>query len=228
LAKDYLSELFKSVYTDTVFEWKKQGLSDQDIINKLSQDTINDSLKAVLEQSAKDYRDFFVAKKFEIAHRQKIETDKFIAHHNEIWGDCFAVSETMYVINATRCLLSDNIDLPMYFRICHTITHTLDEDLTFLSEKINESDLTYSPYIQGLLTSGLMYQSVIDANGEQKYSFTPLAEFIDRYAVSYNNIERYPITLRCITTVPAPQPKLPGIPEWEEISEKDIEEIFKK
>jgi len=72
LAKDYLSELFKSVYTDTVFEWKKQGLSDQDIINKLSQDTINDSLKAVLEQSAKDYRDFFVAKKFEIAHRQKI------------------------------------------------------------------------------------------------------------------------------------------------------------
>lgn len=98
MAKDYLSELFKSVYTDTVFEWKKQGLSDQDIINKLSQDTINDSLKAVLEQSAKDYRDFFVAKKFEIAHRQKIETDKFIAHHNEIWGDCFAVSETMYVM----------------------------------------------------------------------------------------------------------------------------------
>lgn len=146
--------------------------------------------------------------------------------------ECIDRAETQqkinYLINATRCLLSDNIDLPMYFRICHTITHTLDEDLTFLSEKINESDLTYSPYIQGLLTSGLMYQSVIDANGEQKYSFTPLAEYIDRYAVSYNNIERYPITLRCITTVPAPQPKLPGIPEWEEISEKDIEEIFKK
>ena len=116
----------------------------------------------------------------------------------------------------------------MYFRICHTITHTLDEDLSFLSERINESDLPYSSYVQGLLTAGLMYQSVIDANGEQKYSFTPLAEHIDRYAVSYNNIERYPTTMRYTATISAPQPKLPGIPELEEISDKDIEEMFKK
>ncbi len=98
MAKDYLSELFKSVYTDAVFEWRKQGLSDDEIIKKLNQDTINNSLKAVLEQSSKDYREFFVDKKYEISHRQKIETDKFIAHHNEIWGDCFAISETMYVM----------------------------------------------------------------------------------------------------------------------------------
>ncbi len=133
-----------------------------------------------------------------------------------------------YLINATRCLLSEYIDLPMYFRICHIITHTLDEDLSFLSKKINESDLPYSSYTQGLLTAGLMFQSVIDANSEQKYSFTPLAEYIDRYAVSYNNIERYPITIPFATTIPAPQPKLPGIPEWEEISETDIDEMFKK
>ena len=146
--------------------------------------------------------------------------------------ECIDRAETQqkinYLINATRCLLSDNIDLPMYFRICHTITHTLDEDLSFLSKKINESDLIYSPYIQGLLTAGLMYQSVIDANGEQKYSFTPLAEYVDRYAVSYNNIVRYPITLRCTTTISAPQPKLSGISEWEEISEKDINDLFEK
>lgn len=146
--------------------------------------------------------------------------------------ECIDRAETQqkisYLINATRCLLSDYIDLPMYFRICHTITHTLDEDLSFLSERIDESDLSYSSYVQGLLTAGLMYQSVIDANGEQKYSFTPLAEHIDRYAVSYNNIERYPTTMRYTATVSAPQPKLPGIPEWEEISQKDIEEMFKK
>lgn len=37
-----------------------------------------------------------------------------------------------------------------------------------------------------------MYQSVIDGNGEQKYSFTTIAKIVDQYAVSYENVERYP------------------------------------
>ena len=97
-----------------------------------------------------------------------------------------------YLINATRCLLTDFIDRPTYFRICHAITHTLDEDLVFLGEHINEEDIPYSPYTQGLFTAGLMYQSVIDGNGEQKYSFTTIAKIVDQYAVSYENVERYP------------------------------------
>lgn len=36
-------------------------------------------------------------------------------------------------------------------------------------------------------------QSVIDANGDDRYRFTPLAEVVDRYALSYNNVERYPM-----------------------------------
>lgn len=60
-----------------------------------------------------------------------------------------------YLINATRCLLTDFIDRPTYFRICHVVTHTLEEDLTFLADHIDETDLPYSIYTQGLLTSGL-------------------------------------------------------------------------
>lgn len=63
LTTDYLSEIFKSAYTDTISEWQKQGLSDDEIIEKLNQDTINNSLKAVLDQAAKDYREYFIAKK---------------------------------------------------------------------------------------------------------------------------------------------------------------------
>ena len=99
-----------------------------------------------------------------------------------------------YLINATRCLLADFIDRPTYsyFRLCHAITHTLEEDLLFLKEHIKEKDLPYSTYTQGLLTVGLMYQSVLDGNGEQKYSFTPVARLVDRFAVSYDDVERYP------------------------------------
>lgn len=97
-----------------------------------------------------------------------------------------------YLVNATRCLLADFIDIATYFRICHAVTYTLDEDLQFLKTHIEKSNLSYDAYVQGLLTAGLMYQSVIDGNGDQKYSFTPMAEDVDRFAVSYDNLERYP------------------------------------
>lgn len=132
-----------------------------------------------------------------------------------------------YLINATRCLLTDFIDRPTYFRICHAITHTLEEDLVFLGEHINESDISYSTYVQGLLTSGLMYQSVIDANNDQKYSFTPLAGIVDQYAISYDNIERYPNPVQCSQNFTGPRPKLPGMLGWEPIPTQEIDEICK-
>lgn len=131
-----------------------------------------------------------------------------------------------YLINATRCLLENLIDRETYFRICHTITNTLEEDLAFLGEHIFETDLPYNISIQGLFTSGLMYQSVIDANGDQKYSFTPLAQIVDRYAISSNNIERYPDLGQLTNSFSAPQPKLLGILEGKVVSDKDRIDIY--
>jgi hypothetical protein len=125
-----------------------------------------------------------------------------------------------YLINATRCLLENLIDRENYFRTCHIITSTLEEDLAFLGEHIFETDLSYEISIQGLLTSGLMYQSVIDANDDQKYSFTPLAQIVDQYAISSNNIDRYPDLGQLINRFSAPQTKLPGILEGKVVSER--------
>ena len=77
---------------------------------------------------------------------------------------------------------------------------------------IAEKDIPYKPYTQGLLTAGLMYQSVIDANGEQKYSFTPLAKIVDQYAISYDNVERYPRP-EILQELPSPKPQLSVTPE---------------
>lgn len=98
-----------------------------------------------------------------------------------------------YFINATRCLLADFITLPEYFRICDLVTNTLYEDLEFLGKNISIKEFEYNYYIQGLLNSGLMYQSVIDSStGNHKYSFTVLAKLLDEYAISYDNDTRYP------------------------------------
>lgn len=95
-----------------------------------------------------------------------------------------------FLINATRCLLADFIDRETFFRICRAITGSLDEDLQYLRDHLGEDDLPYSDNVQGLYSSGLMYSSVIGE--DTRYSFTPIAFAVDRYAVSYDDIERYP------------------------------------
>lgn len=134
--------------------------------------------------------------------------------------ECIDRAETQqkirYLINATRCLLTDFIDLSTYFRICHAVTHTLEEDLCFLRNHIKECNLPYDQFIQGLLSAGLMYQSVIDGNGDQKYSFTPIAEIVDQYAVSYDDVERYPNPTIRANQEEVPQISIPSM-EWQSI-----------
>ncbi len=117
--------------------------------------------------------------------------------------ECIDKAETEkvidYLVNATRCLLAECIDLSTFFRITHIVTHTIAEDLEYLKEQIDKSELSYDECVQGLLTAGLMYQSVIDGGdlddeneGKGRYSFTPFARKVDQYAVSFQNTNRYP------------------------------------
>ena len=92
---------------------------------------------------------------------------------------CIERAETknkiQYLINASRALLAGYIDLNDYFRICHQVS--------------------YNYSIEGLLSSGLMYQSGINANEGhegQSYAFTAIAEIGDRFALSYGDVDRYP------------------------------------
>ena len=99
-----------------------------------------------------------------------------------------------FLRNASRALLAGFINLTDYFRICNIISNTLEEDLLFLSENLDENqDFEYNDTIQGLLNFGLMYQSVIDSNGDNRYKFTPIAYKVDKYAISFDNVEKYPL-----------------------------------
>ena len=110
--------------------------------------------------------------------------------------ECIDRAETsqkiQYLINATRCFLADFIDRTTFFRICRAITNTIDEDLLFVREHLNPAgNMEYTDSIQGPLVSGLVTFSVIGGD-TTLYAFTPLAESVDRFAISYNDIERYP------------------------------------
>lgn len=100
----------------------------------------------------------------------------------------------VYLINASRSLGARFIELPTYFRICNAITGALEEDLLFLADHIqDDGDFGYSDTIQGLMNIGLAFQSVYDGNGDNRYKFTPFADTLDQFAISFNNLERYPM-----------------------------------
>lgn len=110
--------------------------------------------------------------------------------------ECIDRAETtqknQYLINATRSLLTGFIDRTTFFRICRAITGTIDEDLLFVRDHILEAqNFEYSGTIQGLVASGLATLSIIGDEATQ-YAFTPFAEDVDRFAISYGNVERYP------------------------------------
>jgi len=114
---------------------------------------------------------------------------------------CDTKNKITYLVSASRCLAAEIIDLSTYFRIVHTVMNCLQEDLEFVIENITRhGEYEYSDIVQGLMNCGLMYQSVIDANGCDKYTFTPFADKLDMYSLSYTNVERYP---RVISNVPS-------------------------
>lgn len=100
-----------------------------------------------------------------------------------------------FMINATRSLLLDLINVADYFRIVKAITETLYEDLKYLSEHIiEEKRFTGNTQILALTRSGLMIEAGIDGNADvenQEYVFTRLGMSVDRFAISFENDKRY-------------------------------------
>lgn len=128
--------------------------------------------------------------------RAKLTEDGSSEENSKRLLECIDRAETnqkiQYLINATRSFLTDFIDRTTFFRICRAITGTIDEDLLFVRDHIIEKqNFEYSQAIQGLFVSGLVTFSVIGGETTQ-YAFTPLAEDVDRFAISYDNVERYP------------------------------------
>lgn len=103
----------------------------------------------------------------------------------------------VYIINATKAWINDAIDRSQYFRICHVISASLDEDLQFLSEHIDDTgDIPYSIEINGLQTTGLAYHTNMDKEGNPLYVFTPLSRAVNEYAIKgaeANAIENFNI-----------------------------------
>lgn len=90
----------------------------------------------------------------------------------------------VYILNATNALLNDKITLSIYFRICHVVINTLEEDLQFLKAHVNDEKIPYSVEVGGLITAGLAYHTGVDDDNIPRYSFTELAKLIHNCTIT--------------------------------------------
>ena len=116
-----------------------------------------------------------------LSEKEKQEVGRKII---DLIGKVDTDKKLVYIINATKAWIDDAIDRPQYFRICHIISTSPDEDLQFLSEHIDDSgDIPYSIEINGLQTTGLACHKAMDKEGNPLYVFTPLSSAVNEYAI---------------------------------------------
>ena len=166
------------------------------IIYKLAENTVLFRERLFWSKLEQYLNGVFVTEDDRANLRAKLVENGSSAENSKRLLECIDRAETNqkihYLINATRCLLVNFIDRTTFFRICRAITNTIDEDLLFMRNHLTTAEnMEYNDSIQGLLVSGLVTFSVIGGDSTL-YAFTPLAEDVDRFAVSYNDLERYP------------------------------------
>ena len=104
-----INEMLKNALRDAVAEWKQNGLSNEEVISKIENINLNDIMMSITDITSTNLSNYFKEKMYEIELDQRAKTLEFLAHQEQLWGKCFAASQTMYTIPSRRLKTSANI-----------------------------------------------------------------------------------------------------------------------
>lgn len=93
-----ISDVLHNALKKTIDDWKQEGLSDEEIIEKIDKIDFNDVMMSITDTISTDFADFFREKMYEIELEEHARSQEFLAHQEQLWGKCFAASQTMYTL----------------------------------------------------------------------------------------------------------------------------------
>ena len=93
-----LDDIIDLTLEEQISKWKEDGLTDAQIIEKIEHIDFPTMYHNLIDKASTDHYNFFKSSMFEIAFKERIETDEFIARLEQEWGECFCISQTMYTI----------------------------------------------------------------------------------------------------------------------------------
>lgn len=98
MSNDELRDIFDESMESVISDWLKDGLSDKEISEKLTEEKIEKTMLAIMDKSAEDSLSFFKEHMYEIAYTEQAKTDEFISRQRQTWGAGLAASQTMYIM----------------------------------------------------------------------------------------------------------------------------------
>lgn len=98
MANAPINEIINKAFRDTVERWKEEGFSDEDIIKKIDEIDLEEMMLSLTDTASSNYATFFRDKMYEIELDERAKSKEFSAHQEQLWGKCFAASQTMYTI----------------------------------------------------------------------------------------------------------------------------------
>ena len=93
-----INKVLNDAFRETVENWKKEGMSDEDIIAKIEKIDFTDVMMSITDTASCDYTTFFRERMYEIELEERANAQEFSAHQEQLWGKCFAASQTMYTL----------------------------------------------------------------------------------------------------------------------------------
>lgn len=98
MANDYFVNILEKAIEEKVNELLKNEISEQEIIDQIQEMNIEGALSKLIDTASHDEFEYLKSKIFEISAERKSSALVFIAHQEQAWGKCFAVSDTMYIL----------------------------------------------------------------------------------------------------------------------------------
>lgn len=98
MVNDFVLDILNDALQDLLDEFRADGLSDSEIIDKLSDWKIENMLSKLTETISSDMVHTVKDTIHERVLDQRSNAEQFMAHNNQIWGNGFIVSEAMYLI----------------------------------------------------------------------------------------------------------------------------------
>lgn len=93
-----INEIVNDVFKDNVEKWQEEGFSNEEIIEKIEDFNFEEAMLSITDTASSDYATFFKDKMYEIELDERAKSKEFSAHQEQLWGKCFAASQTMYTI----------------------------------------------------------------------------------------------------------------------------------
>lgn len=99
MPENFTMELMNTVLQKCIDEYRAEGLSDSEIIEKLSAKKIENALIKITEAMASDSIDILESTLYERVLYERARATQFLAHNEQIWEKGFIASENMYIIS---------------------------------------------------------------------------------------------------------------------------------